>query len=83
MRKGGKFMMQELAKVNLSNTRRLVLSKNFKSDSIVLGQQLLITEGENKTTTIFLKNAIYLETPEVVKELRDALNVVLKELNKK
>ena len=76
-------MMQELAKVNLSNTRRLVLSKNYKSDSIVLGQQLLVSEGENKTTTIFLKNAIYLDNIEVVEELRDALNVVLKELNKK
>ena len=75
-------MMQELAKVSLSKTRRLILSKNYKSDSIVLGQQLLISEGENKTTTVFLKNAIYLDNITIVEELRDALNIVLKELKK-
>lgn len=65
-----------LAKAKIQDKRNLVISKKTSANifgSYVLGQQIVIQEGQ-KQTTIFLKGAIHIDGLEALYNLRDALN---------
>ena len=69
----------EISSARIQDTRDLVISKRNKG-GYTIAQRILVEEGK-KTTTMYLKNAIHVDTIEGIQNLRDALNVVLAEQN--
>lgn len=69
---------KQIAKVKISKTRNLVVSKT--ENGFILAQQLEVAEG-SKTTSMFLKGSVCVESKEYLANLRDALNVALSEEN--
>lgn len=69
----------EISSARIQDTRDLVISKRNKG-GYTIAQRILVEEGK-KTTTMYLKNAIHVDTIEGIQNLRDALNVVLAEKN--
>lgn len=69
----------EISSARIQDTRDLVISKRNKG-GYTIAQRILVEEGK-KTTTMYLKNAIHVDTVEGIQNLRDALNVVLAEKN--
>ena len=69
----------EISSARIQDTRDLVISKRNKG-GYPIAQRILVEAGK-KTTTMYLKNAIHVDTIEGIQNLRDALNVVLAEKN--
>lgn len=68
---------REIASAKIQDKRELVISKRGKG-GYTLAQRILVEEG-NKTTTMYLKNAIHIDTVEGIQNLRDALNLVIEQ----
>lgn len=68
---------REIASAKIQDKRELVISKRGKG-GYTLAQRILVEEG-NKTTTMYLKNAIHIDTVEGIQNLRDALNLVIQQ----
>jgi len=68
---------REIASAKIQDKRELVLSERSKG-GYTLGQRVLVEEGK-KITSVYLKNAIHIDTIDGIENLRDALNVALSE----
>lgn len=66
---------KEIASAKIQDKRELVISERYKG-GFTLAQRIVVEEGK-KTTTMYLKNAIHIDTIDGVQNLRDALNLVL------
>lgn len=62
----------EIAKTKISDTRNLIISACSKG-GFTLAQQLEITEGKNKTTTVFMKGAIHIDSIDAISNVIDML----------
>ena len=78
MEKQQKF--KELAKAKIQESRNVVISKH-ENGGYTMAQQLEVKEG-NKTTYIFLKDAIHIDDVSNLVNLRDALNVAIDRASK-
>ena len=72
---GGDVKYNELSKARISDSRNVVISQCSKG-GYTIAQQLEAKEGE-KTTTVFMKGAIHIETLDGLYELRDAINLAI------
>lgn len=73
--------LTELVKVNISGKRTLVISHNKKEDKILIGQQIHTHDEEGRPMNFFLKGALNIPT-EMIKDVRDAIDEAIKELEK-
>ena len=71
----GDIKYNELSKARISDSRNVVISQCSKG-GFTIAQQLEAKEGE-KTTTVFMKGAIHIETLDGLYELRDAINLAI------
>ena len=67
----------ELSKAKIKDKRSLVVSRNETNGGYTIAQQLVVEEGR-RSTTIFMKGAIYVEDLDGLYNLRDALNEAIK-----
>lgn len=79
-----KLKYKELAKANIQEKRNIVISKvestiSTEEKGFTIAQQLEVEEG-NKITNMYLKNAIHVDNLQGLFNLRDALNVAIREL---
>lgn len=65
----------ELSRVMLTENRDIVISK-CGEDGYTIAQQYLVNDG-NEKLAVFLKGALHIKNENVLKELRDAINVAL------
>ena len=70
----------ELSKARISNSRNVVISQCSKG-GYTIAQQLEAKEGE-RTTTVFMKGAIHIESVDGLYELRDAINLAIDSIGK-
>lgn len=75
MKKMSKNVYTELACAKIQPKRELVISQRDKG-GFTLAQRILVEEGK-KTTAVYMKNAIHVCDVEGLRDLRDALNIVL------
>lgn len=71
-----KIKYNELSNAQIADQRRLVISECIKNDvrsGFTLAQQIEVEEGK-RTTRVFLKNGIHVESVEELYNLRDAIN---------
>lgn len=66
---------REVASAKIQDKRELVVSKRGKG-GYTIAQRILVEEGK-KTTTMYLKGAIHIDSIEGIESLRDALNLVI------
>jgi hypothetical protein len=71
----GDVRYNELSKARISDSRNVVISQCSKG-GFTVAQQLEAKEGD-KTTTVFMKGAIHIETLDGLYELRDAINLAI------
>lgn len=71
----GDVRYNELSKARISDSRNVVISQCSKG-GFTIAQQLEAKEGD-KTTTVFMKGAIHIETLDGLYELRDAINLAI------
>lgn len=71
----GDIKYNELSKARISDSRNVVISQCSKG-GFTIAQQLEAKEGD-KTTTVFMKGAIHIETLDGLYELRDAINLAI------
>lgn len=71
----GDIRYNELSKARISDSRNVVISQCSKG-GFTIAQQLEAKEGD-KTTTVFMKGAIHIETLDGLYELRDAINLAI------
>ena len=72
----------ELARVSVNDNRDVVISKRLKG-GFTIGQQVLTKDENGEEKVIFLKNAIPVEDITLLEHLRDVLDSVVKEYDKK
>lgn len=70
----------ELSKARISNSRNVVISQCSRG-GYTIAQQLEAKEGD-KTTTVFMKGAIHIETLDGLYEIRDAINLAIDSIGK-
>jgi hypothetical protein len=71
----------EVAKAKISDTRNIIISECNKG-GYTIAQQLEITEGKGKTTTVFMKGALHIDDIEGLENLKHAINETI-DLEKK
>lgn len=69
----------ELSRVILTENKDIVISK-CGEDGFTIAQQYLVNDG-NERLGVFLKGAMHIKNENVLKELRDAINVALLKTN--
>jgi hypothetical protein len=74
---GGKFV--EIAAVNISSKRTIVLSKS--NENIIIGQKLSVKDDNDKPINFFLKGALNIPVDSIY-DFRDAINDVIKHIEK-
>ncbi len=67
----------EISSARIQDTRDLVISKRNKG-GYTIAQRILVEEGK-KTTTMYLKGAIHIDSIDGIQNLRDALNLVIQQ----
>lgn len=65
----------ELSRAILTENKDIVISK-CGDDGYTIAQQYLVNDG-NEKLGVFLKGAFHIKNENVLKELRDAINVAL------
>lgn len=70
-----KSSFKQIANAQISDKRQAIISK-LDDGSFTIGQRLEINEG-NKVMNIFLKGALHVNDIDCIRNLRDALNLVL------
>lgn len=68
---------RELSKVEVSESRNIVISECSKG-GYTIAQQLVAKEDGNKTTTVFMKGAFHIDDIHGMYNLRDAINLAIK-----
>lgn len=72
----GRTQYRELSKAKVTETRNAVISECSRG-GFTIAQQLEAKENGG-TTTVFMKNAIQVDSVERLTDLRDAINVAIK-----
>lgn len=75
MSNAGRTQYRELSKAKVTDTRNAVISECSRG-GFTLAQQLEAHEG-SVVTTVFMKNAIQIDSVERLIDLRDAINVAI------
>ena len=70
---------REIAKAKIREDRFVVISE-YMNGGYTLAQCVTVFEQGKTPTTIFLKEAIHVEALEGLKELRDALNLTIADI---
>jgi len=63
----------QLSKAKIQETRFAVTSQNVRDGGFTIAQQLVVNEGKRRTS-VFMKEAMHLDSLENLYNLRDSLN---------
>lgn len=73
-------MYEELAQCQLSDNRKLILSRISGEDNFTLAQQLTVFESE-KPLNMFMKGAIHIDSYDALLSLRDTLTKAIDKID--
>ena len=72
--------LKEIARVEVTDKRTIVISHNKKEDKVLIGQQIHTKDEEGKPMNFFLKGALNIPS-EMLPEVGEAIDKAIEELN--
>ncbi len=72
--------LKEIARVEVTDKRTIVISHNKKEDKVLIGQQIHTKDEEGKPMNFFLKGALNIPA-EMLPKVSEAINEAIDELD--